>query len=321
MYLRRFLSLGFCLSIVCSAAVAQIHSGEREKVIIDTDIGDDIDDAFAVALALKSPEFDILGFSTAFGDTKLRADLLDRLLAETGYGNIPVAVGRPTQGKTTFTQLIYAKGGTAAHKDHPDSVDFMLKAIREHPHEVTLIAIAPLVNIGAMIEKDPATFRLLKRVVMMGGSIGGFSSEFSPVRTPQRAEWNIVNDIPSAQKLFNSGVPIAMMPLDSTIMRLDEDKRAVIFRQATPLTNALTALYYEWGAQTPTLFDPMTMVYLLKPEICPVVPMHIRVDDQGFTRKEDGPPNAMVCLHSDQDEFFHLYIDRLVARAPSESRP
>src|SRR5438552_15330696 len=80
-----------------------------EKVIIDTDIGDDIDDAFAIALALRSPELQILGVSTTFGDTETRAKLLDRLLAEVGRPEIPVPAGVPSAPKGTFTQPRYAE--------------------------------------------------------------------------------------------------------------------------------------------------------------------------------------------------------------------
>src|SRR6266702_6656921 len=142
-----------------------------EKVIIDTDIGDDIDDAFAVALALRSPELQILGITTTFGDTEMRAKLLDRLLEEAARADIPVAAGPPTQPKTAFTQLKYAKGGHCAQPSHPDAVSFLLDQVRRNPGEITLVAIGPLVNVGAAIEKDPDTFRKLKRVVLMGGSI------------------------------------------------------------------------------------------------------------------------------------------------------
>ena len=83
---------------------------------------------------------------------------------------------------------------------------------------------------------------------MMGGSIkrGYDDLGYFPPHGPD-AEWNIVNDIPSAQKLFGSGVPIYMMPLDSTQLRLDEVKRAYLFRQGTPVTDQLTLLYHQWG--------------------------------------------------------------------------
>ena len=123
----------------------------------------------------------------------------------------------------------------------------------------------------------------------------------------------------SAQKLFASGVPLFVMPLDATQLKLDEVKRAYLFSQGTPLAEALTLLYHQWGQQTPTLFDPMTIAFLVNPALCPVQPMHIRVDAQGFTRPDPGPPkvpnppNAQVCLESNPDAFFRFLLPRLAA--------
>src|SRR6266403_5589581 len=103
-----------------------------EKVIIDTDIGDDVDDAFALALALRSPELQILGITTTFGDTETRAKLVDRFLAEVGRPEIPVAAGTPTVSKGTFTQRRYAEGGHDAKPSHPDAVSFILEQIRRY---------------------------------------------------------------------------------------------------------------------------------------------------------------------------------------------
>ena len=287
---------------------------EPQKIIIDTDIGDDIDDAFAVALALKSPELQILGISTTFGDTEARAKIVDCMLGEAGRTDIPVLAGSPTHTTNPMSQRRYGEGGHFAKSSHPNAVDFILDQIRRYPNQITLIAIGPLMNVGALIEKDPQTFLKLKRVVMMGGSIYCGYSEIGVCPGPAPSpEWNIINDIPAAQKLFLSGVPLYVMPLDSTQLKFDEVKRAYLFRQATPLTDALTLLYHEWGQQTPTLFDPMTVSFILNPQICPVQPMHIVVDDKGFTRQEPGAPNAQVCLHSDSAAFFHLLITRLSA--------
>jgi purine nucleosidase len=291
-----------------------------EKVILDTDIGDDIDDAFALALALRSPELQIIGITTTFGDTETRAKLLDRFLAEVGRPEIRVAAGAPSPPKTTLTQRRYAEGSHFAKPSHANAVAFLLEQIQRYPGQITLIAIGPLMNIGAAIDKDPATFRKLKRVIMMGGSIkrGYGDLGFGPPQGPQ-PEWNILNDIPSAQKLFAAGVPLFVMPLDATQLKLDEVKRAFLFSQGTPLTDALTLLYHQWGQETPTLFDPMTIAFLVNPSLCPVQPMHIRVDDKGFTRPETGPPNAptapnaQVCLDSNPDAFFRFYLNRLAA--------
>ena len=306
-----FIVLAIILS-VAACAEQSAPSAAREKIIIDTDIGDDVDDAFAVALALRSPELEILGITTTFGDTETRAKLLDRMLGEIGRSDIPVAVGAPTHVTNVFTQRRYAEGGHFARASHPAAVDFIGEQIRRYPGQITLIAIGPLMNVGALIDKDAETFRKLRRVVLMGGSIyrGYGDVGYFPPHGPQ-AEWNIVNDIPSAQKLFASGVPLYVMPLDSTQVRLEEVKRGILFRSGTPLTDALTLLYHQWGQETPTLFDVMTVAYILNPKICPVQPMRIRVDDKGFTRVEDGAANAQVCLDSDSDAFFRLYMGRV----------
>jgi|SRR5271170_697901 len=306
------------------SVVTPAASTSPEKIIIDTDIGDDIDDAFALALALRSPELEIIGVTATFGDTEMRARLLDRFLGEVGRADIPVAAGAVTPVKGTFTQRRYAEGGHFAKDPHRDAVDFILGQIRKYPGQITLVAIGPLMNVGAAIDKDAATFRKLKRVVLMGGSIkrGYGDLEYGPVRGPQ-AEWNILNDIPSAQKLFAAGVPLYVMPLDSTQLKMDEVKREFLFAQGTPITDALTLLYHEWGQETPTLFDPMTIAFLVNPGLCPVQAMRIRVDEKGFTRPEEssggagnsgGPANAQVCLDSNPDAFFRFYISRVAGR-------
>src|SRR5262249_9526126 len=141
----------------------------RTKIILDTDIGDDVDDAFALALALESPEIEIVGVTTAWGDTALRARMVRRMLLENGRAEIPVAEGIATASKTNFSQADWAKGGPDEAKK--DGAAFLLNEIRKNPGEITVVAIGPLTNIGTAIERDAATFRKLKRVVLMGGSV------------------------------------------------------------------------------------------------------------------------------------------------------
>src|SRR5260370_270503 len=143
--------------------------------------------------------------------------------------------------------------------------------------------------ISNAIVEDPDNFRKLKRVIIMGGSIkrGYGDLGFGPPQPPQ-PEWNILNDIPSAQKLFAAGVPLFVMPLDVTQLKLDEVKRAFLFSQGTPLTDALTLLYQQSRQQTPTLFAPITIASLSNPALCPVQPMHIRVDGAESGIDEEG---------------------------------
>ena len=166
------LVLLFVSCFLCTAVLAQNPAHAPERIIIDTDIGDDVDDAFALALAVKSPELQILGVMTTFGDTETRAKLTDRFLAELGRPEIPVLAGKARVAKNPMSQRRYADGGRFAKSSHGDAVEFLLGQIQKYPGEITLIAIGPLMNLGAAIDKDAATFRKLRRVVLMGGSIG-----------------------------------------------------------------------------------------------------------------------------------------------------
>lgn len=314
---RVLLLLAICFTPfpVLSSAQSSQAGSVAQKVIIDTDIGDDIDDAFAIALALRSPELEILGITTTFGDTEARARIVDRFLGEVGRPDIVVAAGVPAHITNPMSQRRYAEGGRFARASHPAAADYILRQVEAYPDQITLIAIGPLMNVGALIDKDLGAFHKLKRVVIMGGSIehGYNASVYDPPRGPQ-PEWNILNDIPSAQKLFASGVPIYVMPLDSTQLKLDEVKRSFLFQRGTPITDALTLLYHQWGQETPTLFDPMAVSFAVDSTSCPVQPMRIRVDEKGFTRVDPGTSNAYVCLRSDSEAFFRFYMNRVAAR-------
>jgi inosine-uridine nucleoside N-ribohydrolase len=314
-------ALCILLSSSASAQTSNVASrpGAAEKIIIDTDIGTDIDDAFAVGLALQSPEFQILGISTAWGDTHVRARLLTRFLKETGHSDIPIVMGiaKERPGKPEIlSQAPYAER-VPADQSYPDAVNFLLEQIRLHPGEITLIAIGPETNLGAAIDRDPATFRKLKRIVLMGGSVYRGYAQFNYGKTHgPDPEWNILCDTQAAQKVFTSGVPLFVMPLDSTQIKLQELERAEIFKTGTPLTDALVMLYEEWshgGAQTPTLFDAVAVAYAMHPELCPTQPMRLRVDDQAYTRVDSGPPNAQVCLRSSSDQFLEFFMPRIVS--------
>src|SRR5262249_1303122 len=133
------------------------------------------------------------------------------------------------------------------------------------------------------------------------------------------AEWNIKCDPAGAKALLASGVPVFMMPLDSTQIHLEAPDREAIFAHRSPLTDQLTLLYNEWVAHseghwvTPTLFDPVAVTYTFRPDLCPVKPMRIEIDDQGFTHPVQGTPNASVCLKSAGTEIIQLIRDRAIA--------
>ncbi|MGD0790045.1 MAG: nucleoside hydrolase [Terracidiphilus sp.] len=328
-----------------TAAGGQPAAEAPQFVILDTDIGDDIDDAFALALVLRSSELRVLGVTTEYGDTELRAKLVDRFLEAVGRTDVPADVGIPTPHANVFTQAAYAQQRIlppvdrctlqllsvsqmpipqrekdryeACQTDRRDAVGFILRSASARPEKITLIAIGPLINIQAAIERDPETFRKLKRVVMMGGSIyRGYDGQ-NGERRPAAAEWNISRDPAGLKALLASGVPVFMMPLDSTQIHLETVDREAIFSHGSPLTDQLTLLYHQWlagnegHATAPTLFDPVAVAYAVHPELCPVTPMRLEVDDKGFTRPVDGAPNAQVCLKSDEKGFLELLLGRI----------
>jgi inosine-uridine nucleoside N-ribohydrolase len=321
---RVLVVLFFCLTmaIAVPAVRSQGSGGDAksgsspQRVIIDTDIGDDIDDAFALALALKSPELKILGVTTTFGNTEMRARLLDRYLQAVGRNDIPVFAGPPSKTDNVMTQAAYAK--QVPEKKHGDGAEFILRAARQHPGQITLIAIGPLFTVQAAIERDPAAFKKLKRVVIMGGSVErGYGMDAQGKPKPPEPEWNILCDPAGAKALLASGVPVFMMPLDSTQIPLDATKRDAIFAYGSPLTDQLTLLYHQWlggtpnHSLTPTLFDPVAVTYTFRPDLCPAKPMHIDVDNKGLTSEGPGVPNAQVCLQSDQKGFLDLLMKRV----------
>jgi purine nucleosidase len=151
----------------------------------------------------------------------------------------------------------------------------------------------------------------------MGGSIHRGYDGKEGERRPADAEWNINRDPADAQALFAAGVPIFMMPLDSTQVHLEAAEREKIFAHRSPLTDQLALLYHQWmgGSEShspaPTLFDPVAVTYSFRPGLCPATPMRIVVDDKGFTRPVDGTPNSQVCLKSDEKGFLELLLSRV----------
>ncbi len=331
---RRFLFLPLiglplcCLLLHATPAQTQTHAAQPSAPIapralassptlvwIDTDIGDDIDDAFAVALLLRSPQVRVVGISTTFGDTDLRARLLDHFLAAAHVIDIPVYTGLPTSTTNLFTQRAYAEHFPP--RSHPDAVTALLAAVHQYGNRLTLLAIGPLFNVAAAIDRDPATMRQLGRIVLMGGSIRqGYLTADARI-TPPTAEWNILQDPPGAKVVFASGIPIRLFPLDSTQISLHRADRQQLFTAHAPFSAPLQSLYSEWRphawnhSSSPVLFDAVAASSILEPQLCPTRPMRLDITAEGLTKIVPGPPNARVCLRSQPSAFLTLLMNRL----------
>jgi inosine-uridine nucleoside N-ribohydrolase len=303
--LSRILLVGLAFALTSLPA-----AGAKMPIILDTDIGTDIDDAFALALIINSTELELLGVTTVAGDTQARARLAAKMLWEAGgrWRDVPIYAGPPGKPQP-IDQTRWANGFSSPALHMSGAVDFMRTEINRRPGRVTLIAIGELTNVAALLKSDPSMAKKIKLIAMMGGSIArGYGPDSKP-----EAEWNIKSNPEAARTVFSSGVPLLMAPLDVTAMlQLDAAGRRRVFTHLTPLTNALTILYHLWGNETPTLFDPMAVAMLLDPKICETRQLAIEVDGQGFTRVAKGKPaNARVGMQTDPKKFFDFYLSRV----------
>lgn len=292
----------------CTACLHAAPAPQSVPVLLDTDIGSDIDDAFAVALILHSPELDLRAVTTVSGDTNARARLVAKMLWVDGRRNVPVAAGVPGK-KLDIPQAPWGDGFTSPSLMKEPAVELMKSTIDRAPGKIVLMAIGPLTNVAALLRQYPGEKQKIREIVLMGGSIAhGYSPGSGP--TP---EYNIAADAPAAQVVFTSGVPILMAPLDVTArLQLDEAHRQTIFAKHTPLTDALQALYKLWGQPTPTLHDPMAVSLFLDPQLCTTRHLAVQVDDKGMTRVEEGKPaNAVVAVQTDPARFIAFYVHRV----------
>lgn len=288
-------------------------------IILDTDIGTDIDDAFALALVLASSELDLRGVTTVGSEPRTRALMVCRFLSAIGRSDIPVSAGAtPQPAEEIEKQGRYANHPGVAVKPVKDTaVAFLYKQFKTRPGKLTLLTIGPLTNIARLLKKHPDCKPWIKRIVMMGGSVRvGYKG-----KAPPETEWNIKCDIEAAQRVFASGVPLVVAPLDATTMlKLEEPLRRRLFAAETPLTNQIQTLYQMWKQQTPTLYDPVAVMLCFDEHFCTMEKLRLEVDDKGVTRIAKGEVNARVATSIKGDDFLAWYVER-VAKTAKKARP
>jgi inosine-uridine nucleoside N-ribohydrolase len=288
-------------------------------VILDTVIGTDIDDAWALGYALKSPAFELLGVTISDGDTAARARLACKLLHRLGRTDVPVAVGRPTPAVPADRidyQFAWAEDFGEYKPIAAPAVEFLADTIRRHPNEVTLVAVGPLHNIGDLVRQHPDVVRLVKRVVLMSGSIG--ANAFSATAV---AEWNVKLAIPEAQAVYSARWPLTIVPLDSTTyVQLQDGERESLRKSATPLAVSLETLLRLWTdrpASRMTLHDQLALAETQHPgrffARCDAIPL--RVDDKGYTRVDQAAGTPVhVCVEPRRDEFMTHFLGQVSAK-------
>ena len=302
---------------VALAAVAPLRAADRMKVVLDTDIGTDIDDAWALGFALNHPGFDLLGVTVTDGDTQARAKVACKLLQVAGRGDVPVAVGRATKvpPERLDLQFSWAEDYTAKRPLSKPAAQFLVDTAKKHGGEVTLIAVGPLQNVADALRREPSLGRYLKRVVLMSGCIRGTADQPAKI-VP---EWNVVSATADAQLVYSAGLPLTIVPLDSTThVRLADRERERLKAHRSPLTTSLESLYRLW-IETPqqrmTLHDQLAVAETAntgalfgKVEEIPLV-----VDDEGYTRVDaEKGKKVAVCFEPRRDAFMEYYLAGLM---------
>lgn len=300
--------LAFSALAVCGVAAEPI------PVLLDTDIGGDIDDAYALVQILCSPELKLVGVTTVSGDAVARARLAAKLLTVAGRPTIPVYAGASTAPQY-IKQTEWAAGFTSPALHPAGGVAFLREQINAHPGEITVIAIGELTNVAALLASEPGIAAKIKAIALMGGSVRrGYAAGSKP-----EPEWNIKSAAAAARTVFISGVPLLVAPLDSTAdLKLTPEWKVRIFSRGTPLNDALASLDFiwrhtnTWNAEMPTLFDNLAVALVATPSVVPLTPLHLVVEADGLTRVIDGrTPNAQVALSSDPTAFLEYFTARL----------
>ncbi|HHN47047.1 MAG TPA: nucleoside hydrolase [Planctomycetes bacterium] len=297
----------------------------RIPVILDTDIGSDIDDAVALAYLLSEPACELLGVTTVTGDVEKRSRLAGYIADVAGRGDLPIRSGLsevmlfgPGQPEVPQYEAIEK---LPHRKDFAkDAVVFLRDTIRSRPGEIVLLTIGPLTNIGALFTADPEIPSMLKALVMMCGvfTAGG---QFGP----GRREWNALVD-PVATAITYRARPkqFASVGLEvTTRCTMDAGEVRRKFTEAGPLMRSVLNLAEVWFRSRPRLcfHDPLASVYVFDPDVLKMCKGTVTVETTsrelgGLTSfqpaKDDEPAPHDVAVNVDVERFFAKYFKTVV---------
>ena len=287
------------------------------KVVLDTDIGSDIDDAICLAYLLAKPECELLGITTVSGEPEKRAMLASAICKAAGR-DIPIFPGAPLPFLIPPHQPVAQQATTLDRWPHTtqfpagQAIPFLRDTIRSHPGEVTLLAIGPMTNIALLFTLDPEIPRLLKGLYMM---IGAFTQGI--VFTGMRYEWNALND-PHAAAIVYKACPLVhrSVGLDVTL-QVQMDAAEVRRRFQAPRLRPVLDMAEVWFEQRPevTFHDPLAAVSIFDDRVCTYERGQVEVELASahlpgmtyFSRQAGGPHEAAMTV--DANRFFQEYFD------------
>jgi inosine-uridine nucleoside N-ribohydrolase len=287
----------------------------KEKILLDTDLGSDIDDSVCIAYLLAQPSCELLGITTVSGESEKRA-MMASALCKVAQKDIPIYAGaeKPLfiEQRQKYAQQAKKldKWEHDTHFPKGEAIEFLRQTIRKYPGEVTLLAIGPLTNIALLFSIDEEIPKLLKQLVIMGGvftdnsGINGF------------LEWNIMLDPHAASIVYNSPVKIfKSVGLDVT-RKVTMDAKTVKQRFNTKLLEPVLDFAHVWFEERDriTFHDPLAAVTIFNNDICTFKNGKVEVELlserlSGLTFwKEDSNGNHEVALQVDQKKFFDEYF-------------
>jgi inosine-uridine nucleoside N-ribohydrolase len=291
-------------------------------IVLDTDIGDDIDDALALAVILNSPEFDLRGVTTVFRNAPRRVALVRKMLEVWERSDVPVAAGCSKPLLEPFdarlgTQFEILDGSESTLSDG-HGVDFLVEALEQsdESEKLVLAPIGPLTNIALAFAR--ATELAAKSEVVL---MGGYWNKGTPGHYP---EWNIRCDPEAAEMVFCSGANIKMVGLDVTLRCQLEAKHvqqiASHSSQRAALLSRLITLWTQGYGKPPILHDPLAVLAIID-ECVTFEPMRIGVElcaensggiERGVTKVLSGEPNALVAVDVDVPRAIELFMARVL---------
>lgn len=278
------------------------------KVVIDTDIGTDIDDTWALAMAARSPELDVRLITTVSGDPRYRARVARGLL---GPG-VPIAVGLGGGRDVHPGTPQLALADSATDDFVADGVDALVTACAE---PMTVIALGPLTNLAAAIERDPTITERCRVVAMLGSVRVGYHGHVEPV-----PEYNVKVDVDAVRSVLAAPWSVTITPVDTcgtVLLRGDGYQR--VRASADPMVQRLLASYRAWlgdsadlfDRRSTTLFDCVAIHLAHDESLVEIEELPLAIDEDGMMRISDGAPIVRVATRwRDEDAF----IEHLVAR-------
>lgn len=285
-----------------------------EKVILDTDIGSDIDDAICLAYLLAKPECELLGITTVSGEAENRA-MIASMICKAAGKRIPIYPGAEEPLIIPQKQPIARQAKILPAWEHEkkfpkgEAIEFMRQTIRKNPGEITLIAVGPLTNIALLFKSDPEIPRLIKSLVIMGGVFIDLQ--------PYPTEWNIRCDPHAAAMVYRSHANIhKSIGLDVTLkvkMPVSEVQERFKAKTLAPVADIIKTLYKP--TDTITFHDPLAAATFFNNEIClfkkGIVEVEIAGErGEGFTAWEQDETGGFheVAAEVNPQTFFTEYF-------------